>query len=264
MFHFHREKARDGAIAALSGKLCTLPELPVGGGAEPVWKSYWFAIEGRELNWYETDRMISKIGSFELVTLHKIERNREIPHSAFLFNAHEDLAIRGRSEHELEMWLRAIELYADLSRGGDGTGIVNVPEPIDSFRKRVHDEETEYLDQIVVGNVSSAHSAEGKAAGTYVVDRQDAKEHGHTLVRHADEFDTEEKDQTQSERKNDKFSAKCRLISNPFTFEKDGASSKPEHYISYDDHHHLVTHHNVDTGVTTFDKDGTMHTNFYY
>lgn len=176
----------------------------------------------------------------------------------YLHNADRDLALKARSGHELEMWIRAIELYADLARGGDGHGIVNIPEPAAAHRQKHHS-----FEDVDDGEdkATEPFSSEKKSAIIHV-DRSDVKEHGHTIVRHV----AEEKDSS-----NDRFedgakriSVKSKMAANPFSFRPERESDKIRSFTEYDEHHHLVTLHNVDTGVTTFSKDGTMHTNFYF
>ena len=181
----------------------------------------------------------------------------------YLHNADRDLALRARSGHELEMWIRAIELYADLARGGDGNGIVNVPEPVEAFRKKhfsfdeSHDSEEKTADAIAREATAVIH-----------VDRSDVKEHGRTVVRHvAEEKEDADSDSKSSDRFEDgakRISVKCKLAANPFSFRSQAESDRIGSFTEYDEDHHLVTHHNVDTGVTTFNDDGTFHTNFYF
>jgi hypothetical protein len=252
MFHFHREKSSDAHIAALSGHLDSLRE---EGGSE--WVQHWFTIEGPTLNWYSNDKRTRKLGTFQLATLHKVETLHHGSFSAYLFNADRDLAIRGRSTHELDMWLRAIELYADLARGGDGTGIVSVPEPIESFRQRLHSGDEDTLDRLAPV-VPCEHRSEPRKV--HFVDRTSAKDHEQTLVRHADE---EYKEDCAESKEGGRREVQSKVTAHPFTFRNNG-SDKLGSFTDYDEKHHLVTHHNVDTGVTSFDSNGTMHTNFYF
>lgn len=252
-------------MAALSGYLEMLKE---DGG--DVWERHWVTIEGPTLNWYTNERRNHKIGTFQLNSLHKIQRQPDGLsefHKVFLYNADRDLTIRARTIHELEMWIRAIELYADLARGGDGHGIISVPVPAGTRRRR-HQSSGD-LDDSEEKTVESNSIRESSKGVVYHVDRLEAKDFGNTVVRHVSEeeevdFDADAKMDDRFEDGSRRISAKCRLAAHPFTFRAEAESDKIGSFTEYDDSHHLVTRHNVDTGVTTFNADGTMHTNFYF
>ena len=120
-----------------------------------------------------------------------------------------------------------------------------------SFDEEIEEPETVYG--------RSTEEADAKAP-VHHVDRWDAKNHGVTVVHHADDLDSSADAKHGGDNSVD---LKCGVVAHPFTYRNSG-SDEIKTYRSYDDKHHLVTHHNVDTGVTHFHKDGTFHTNYYF
>lgn len=69
MFHFHRERVHNSLTAALSGYLLSCSD----NAGDPTERS-WFAIEGKQLNWYTSADMAHRMGHLQLATLHRIDR----------------------------------------------------------------------------------------------------------------------------------------------------------------------------------------------
>ncbi len=221
------------------------------------------------------------------------------------------------------MWLRAIELYADIARGGDGTAIVHEP-PVNRMIRRQHPgnhsygtSETTTSGKFGVGDkaVDMASDEEGNKSDEGDVFREnDAKEskaeckEEPTISFHVDRHEgpritriatnllhsesgkfggflsekhddghvhlsPEEKAAKAAEGDpysedaplpSKKESARSRLINQPYAFSEDREAEGLKSFDTYDDEHHLVTHYSVDNGVTTFHKDGSRHTNFYF
>lgn len=190
---------------------------------------------------------------------------------AFLFGQTIDVAIQGSTANEIVMWLRAIELYADLARGGDGTGIISAPEAAKSLRMKHHSEkhvdgatgEEKDISGHGAAHVSGSAAVEDVSPGVRHVDRVDPGTHVQTLIRPAGEV-SEEKEEAEGKEGLSRIAYESRIINHQPSFRESARSDKILTYEDYDNSHHLVVHHNVDTGVTTFNKDGTMHTNFYF
>jgi hypothetical protein len=70
MFHFHRT-AGDRAVA-LSGYLMKQKRPDHAGFGD--WNQRWFAIEGRNLSWYEGEGDSEKRGSIDLATVTQIQK----------------------------------------------------------------------------------------------------------------------------------------------------------------------------------------------
>ena len=81
------------------------------------WNKWWFSIEGPDLCWYEDSRSESARGSFGLKSLSRCEMNSD-DLTMHMRNATRDLEVRAKSDGEMKMWHRAIEMYADLAKGG--------------------------------------------------------------------------------------------------------------------------------------------------
>lgn len=135
MFHFHRLGVDDKHVVALSGYL-TKQKMP--DHAFPLeWNKRFFTIEGRFLKWYSDEHSNEARGSIDLSTISKLEKHIAGENSFRIIATSRDLTLKAKTNAEKQMWLRAIELYADLARGGDGTAIIHEP-PSNRVIRRQH------------------------------------------------------------------------------------------------------------------------------
>lgn len=157
------------------------------------------------------------------------------------------------------MWVRALELYADLARGGDGNTVLTAPPVNKSVR--IHHADIDHDDS---EHAESKHDEAGishSSPSKPVVFHADRKE-GHVtkIVNQSLDSDSGEAESKRSE----PSPLKSRIINNPFSYDPDRETNDVQHRKRYDEHHHLVTEYSVDHGMTVFLNDGGHHTNFYF
>lgn len=81
------------------------------------WHKRWFAIEGSDMNWYDDSHSDVPRGTVSLKALLKCDM-RPADSELFLLLPERDIYVRAKSEGEMSMWHRAIEMYADIAREG--------------------------------------------------------------------------------------------------------------------------------------------------
>lgn len=86
--------------------------------SSPDWHVRWFAIEGSELNWYDDSTAEAPRGSVDLKALIRCDMH-PADLRLLLLTPERDVNLKAKSEGEMNMWHRAIEMYADLARGGE-------------------------------------------------------------------------------------------------------------------------------------------------
>jgi hypothetical protein len=92
----------------------------------PQWGKRWFSIEGRYLRWYRQDTDISPSGFVDLRhvrSITKVDIN-----GAFTFcvtSEDRNLIMRASSVAEMNGWIRALHMQADIARGGSGMTVVS-------------------------------------------------------------------------------------------------------------------------------------------
>lgn len=139
MMKFSRINSMDEkAAASISGELSKLDDNTL------KWHPFWFAVEGEALNWYENSREEDSKGGLDLKTLTKCDMEPE-DLSIYMYTPAMELTVRAKSDGEMNMWHRAIEMYADMARGGDGTGrLSGAPKIIQRTGPGVHSAEFDH------------------------------------------------------------------------------------------------------------------------
>lgn len=126
MMKFSRYNSLDEKPASsLSGELFKKKS------AGDEWNKRWFSIEGTDLCWYDDSRSETARGAFDLKTLSRCEMDSE-DLTMELRDATRDLDVRAKTEGEMLMWHRAIEMYADLAKGGKLLSIFGVSDALSS------------------------------------------------------------------------------------------------------------------------------------
>lgn len=92
----------------------------------PQWGKRWFSIEGRYFRWYRQDTDLISSGMIDLRhvrSITKVDIN-----GAFTFCVTCDdrnLIMRASSAAEMNGWIRALHMQADIARGGTGMNLVS-------------------------------------------------------------------------------------------------------------------------------------------
>lgn len=92
----------------------------------PQWGKRWFSIEGRFLRWYRLESDLNFSGMIDLRhvrSITKVDIN-----GAFTFcvtSEDRNLIMRANSLLEMNGWIRALHIRADLARGGSGMNVVS-------------------------------------------------------------------------------------------------------------------------------------------
>lgn len=92
----------------------------------PQWGKRWFSIEGRYFRWYRLDTDLIASGMIDLRhvrSITKVDLN-----GAFTFCVTCDdrnLIMRASSVAEMNGWIRALHMQADIARGGTGMSLVS-------------------------------------------------------------------------------------------------------------------------------------------
>lgn len=92
----------------------------------PQWGKRWFSIEGRFLRWYRLESDLNFSGMIDLRhvrSITKVDIN-----GAFTFcvtSEDRNLIMRAGSVAEMNGWIRALHIRADIARGGSGMNIVS-------------------------------------------------------------------------------------------------------------------------------------------
>lgn len=97
----------------------------------PQWNKRWFSVEGRYLKWYEVADSEHPSGSVDLNIVDGIRAfDSAIGAYSFLVTTPErKLVLRAASRNDMNKWIRALNLQADLARGGLGMSIICEPGP---------------------------------------------------------------------------------------------------------------------------------------
>jgi hypothetical protein len=139
--------------SAISGELFKLDDDTL------KWSPYHFAIEGKLLSWYSGSMSDEAMGSIDLEPMTKCEMEVE-DLSIYMYTPGGELTVRAKSEGEMSMWHRAIEMYADMARGGDGTGRLSAaPRQIQRNGPGVHSAEFDHASRS--GKFSNGISRDG-------------------------------------------------------------------------------------------------------
>lgn len=91
------------------------------------WNKRWFSIEGKVLKWYKTEAEMGGdcSGYIDLLTV-TLEHFDSTTDFSFIINTPQrNMMLRASSATERDKWTRKLRMYADISRGGDGTNSVS-------------------------------------------------------------------------------------------------------------------------------------------
>ena len=92
----------------------------------PQWNKRWFSIEGRYLRWYRIALDDEPSGSIDLKKVSYITRfQMEGAYSFIIGYPDRNLMIRAESLVEMDKWIRALQLQADVARGGTGMNLIH-------------------------------------------------------------------------------------------------------------------------------------------
>lgn len=128
------EQSRDASFSGYLWKMKREKKAVV-----PQWSKRWFSIEGRYLRWYSHANSESASGhiEFEQITgVCRFESGGGGVYSFLIYHPDRNLLLRASSGGEMKMWLRAIQMQADLAKGGDGMGILCKPNPSDGVARQ--------------------------------------------------------------------------------------------------------------------------------
>lgn len=106
----------------------------------PQWSKRWFSIEGRVLRWYQTANSESCSEEIELKNITGVSPFEAGGKGVFSFTVYypdRNLLLRASSVSEMKMWVRAIELQADLARGGNGMWMLRKSNSVDLNKKKL-------------------------------------------------------------------------------------------------------------------------------
>jgi hypothetical protein len=94
----------------------------------PQWGKRWFSIEGHFMKWYRHEQDLCSSGMVDLKyirSIHKLE-NSAYGNYTFLINCEErNLILRCTTSNEMNQWVRALHIQADIARGGTGMNVVS-------------------------------------------------------------------------------------------------------------------------------------------
>lgn len=130
------DESPSGRSASLSGYLWKMKrekKLVV-----PQWSKRWFSIEGRVLRWYNAANSENCSGEIELKDITRVSPFEAGGKGVFSFTVYypdRNLLLRASSVSEMKMWVRAIELQADLARGGNGMMMLRKTSSIENKKK---------------------------------------------------------------------------------------------------------------------------------
>lgn len=96
----------------------------------PQWNRRWFSIEGKFLKWYETSTSEESSGSIDLKRVSYISRfEMQGAYSFIIGYPDRNLMIRAETLECMDKWIRALQLQADIARGGNGMNIITNSGP---------------------------------------------------------------------------------------------------------------------------------------
>jgi hypothetical protein len=91
----------------------------------PQWNRRWFSIEGRFFRWYENAHSEEPSGTIDLKKVSYISRfEMQGAYSFIVGYPDRNLMLRAETVEGMEKWIRALQLQADVARGGDGTNMI--------------------------------------------------------------------------------------------------------------------------------------------
>lgn len=92
----------------------------------PQWGKRWFTIEGRFLRWYRQESDISPGGMVDLRYVRSITKVDINGSFTFCVTSEDrNLILRSGSQAEMNNWVRALHIHADIARGGSGMNVVS-------------------------------------------------------------------------------------------------------------------------------------------
>jgi len=97
------------------------------GGSE--WTKRWFTLEGRFLRWRWSSLSSEASGSIDLrdvISLREMHDKSQQEQTDFALQTEARcFYLRAPSGSEARRWVRALQMYSDRAKGGDGTGIIS-------------------------------------------------------------------------------------------------------------------------------------------
>lgn len=93
----------------------------------PQWAKRWYSIEGRYLRWYTSPSSDEQCGEIELESVTGVNRFESSGNgvNSFVISCPDrNLLLRASSPAEMKMWMRALQMQANLAKGGNGMGIL--------------------------------------------------------------------------------------------------------------------------------------------
>jgi len=93
----------------------------------PQWNKRWFSIEGKYLKWYareDSAEMSGQISLLDIKSINRFESGGGV-YSFIIYSRERSLFLRADSARTMEMWFRAVQMHADLARGGNGSTLLS-------------------------------------------------------------------------------------------------------------------------------------------
>jgi hypothetical protein len=93
----------------------------------PQWGKRWFTIEGHFLKWYRSETDLCSSGMVDLKYIRSIVKlENSVYGNAFHVTCEErSLILRCANASDLNNWIRALHIQADIARGGTGMNVVS-------------------------------------------------------------------------------------------------------------------------------------------
>ena len=91
----------------------------------PQWNKRWFSIEGKYFRWYTNPTDEEPSGSLDLKKVSYITRfEMQGAYSFIVGYPDRNLMLRTDSQVDLDKWIRALNMQADVARGGNGMNVI--------------------------------------------------------------------------------------------------------------------------------------------
>lgn len=93
----------------------------------PQWGKRWFSIEAHFLKWYRNESDLCSSGMIDLKYIRSIMKleNQSTPFTFTIVSEERNIVLRCTSMVEMNNWIRALHIHADIARGGTGMMVVS-------------------------------------------------------------------------------------------------------------------------------------------
>eukprot|EP01031_Cornospumella_fuschlensis_P047372 gene47372-58025_t len=83
----------------------------------PQWGKRWITIEGHFLKWYRNESDISPSGMVDLKYIRGINKVEDTPNAFAITSEDRTLVLKCSSKADMQNWIRAMHIQADIARG---------------------------------------------------------------------------------------------------------------------------------------------------